>query len=621
MRNYNDYEEINCAMDTLFKDIYPDGIPSNAYIDKTKTALGLTFSEFHAKRNSIIVVPTKQIIDDKINSYASLKPFAIHGDKKNIDDSLKAYLENDKIKHKKIVTTPDSFAKIIKVAKEAEMLGDVLNNYFCLLDEVHCYATEKFRGNILAPLNWFWKFKHKAVGSATPYHFSDPNFHKLDYIKLMFNETFGKIRLIIYDDVVEALAFLLSDLSAFEGNVHIFLNSVELINRIINKALLKGKDTVAIFCAEEERNANTLGDNGQYFRGTTVTGGYAKVNFYSTKYNEGWDLVDNDKCTFVLATDVGYRHSLASIQFKGFQAVGRLRSAEKIDGRPKHIRPNAIYHITNTIPLAKREPFKHFQTVEEEWYFEAIEHVTYYNTFTKKRKEIKLEDKGNVYRLIKPFAKIEDEVAVVVPTKVDQNVYEEYYGQFYYSGGLIKQAWEDMNYEVEVTELPSDLVPQGESRRAVNKRIVDTLEKIKSNPAEYDEAIVAGYIRRLNRTHKNLLLSYEALGAKLLEELDYDDDKMRKERVALSNRNRMHDVKNELLNELEFEVKKAKAEVKALLQAKYDKHKVYGNRGGIKRANVKDLKEMGIGFIEKGKTKYLGKNSPAIILIKPTLET
>lgn len=618
MRDYNTYNPISIDIDQLFGDVFPEGIPNNAYIDKSKTALGLTYEEFHSKRNSIIVVPTKTIINDKVRSYASMKPFGLHGDTKNVEDGLKAYLKNDKIANKKIVTTPDSFGRIIKVAKDEGMLDEVLETYFCFLDELHCYATEGFRELILTPLKWFWKFKHKAVGSATPYHFSDPNFHKLDYFKLNFKEKFGTITLIEHENVVEALAFLLSDLSKFQGNIHIFLNSVELINRVINKAGLKGKDTLAVFCADEDRNANALGENGEYFRETPYTGQYAKVNFYSTRYNEGWDLVDNEKCTFVLATDAGYKHSLASVQFKGFQAVGRLRSNEKVNGRPKIIKPHTIYHITNTIPLTKQQAFKDLETVEAEWYFEANEHVAYYNSFIRKCKEEQMENKGLVDKLIRRLADVNEEGAIVNATKVDQNVYEEYYRQFYYSGELLQQAWEEMNYDVVIKLLPNDITVIGEGRKAVNRRIIQTLEHIKQNPSQYDEIMADAYRRKLSTTHQDLWSSYLALGPKKMEELDYDDKLMRKERLKISNKQNYALIKQAVIDELGYGNKLARPMVKDLLKAKYVKHTVYNNRMQTKKPNVNDLRnEMGIEFEQKGKIKYEGKLVPAIILIEP----
>ncbi|WP_113661519.1 DEAD/DEAH box helicase family protein [Pedobacter nanyangensis] len=615
MKKYNTYNEIDVTMNQLFGDIFPDGIPNNSYIDKTKTALGLTYSEFYAKRNSIIIVPTKQIITDKVQSYAALNPFELHGESKKGDDDLKAYLKDSKIKDKKIVTTPDSFGRLIKVAKDENMLDELLDNYFCLFDEVHCLVSERYRGQILTPLKWFWKFKNKAVGSATPYHFSDPNFHKLDYFKLMFNETFGTITLVEHDDVVEALAFLLSDLSKFEGNIHIFLNSVELINRVINKACLKGKDIIAVFCADEDRNSNALGDNMEYFRKAPKTGNYAKVNFYSSKYNEGWDLVDDEKCTFVLATDVGYKHSLSPVQFKGFQAVGRLRSAEKANGRPKPIRPHAIYHITNTIPVTKQQVLKDFETVEKEWYFEANEHIAHYNTFRGKLKEDGIDSKGLVEKLADQFADVASGIAAVLPTKVDQHVYGEYYVQHYYNAELIKKAWEDMNYDVEIKKLPEDIEVRGESRREVNKRIIEMLELTKES-AEYDERLTEGYFRKLSMTHKKLFLSYHGLGAKKLAELEYDDYKMDKARISLSNEKKFRQVESELLKELEYNQKYAKPYLKELLQGKYEKHFLYDSRMQIKNAKVEQMKEhMSIVYAQKGKTAYKGKQVPAIIIL------
>lgn len=596
-------------MDQLFADVFPDGIPNNSYIDKSRTSLGLTHSEFYADRSSIIVVPTITIIEDKARSYKNKKPFKLHND--SDDDELKAYLKSTKPEHKKIIVTPDSFGRLINAAEEIGLLDEVLNNYFCLLDEVHCYATERFRALILTPFKFFWKFKFKAVGTATPYHFSDPEFHKLDYFKLVYDEKFGTVVLMEHEDIIEALAFLLSDLSKFPGNIHIFLNSVKLINRVISKARLKD---AAVFCADEERNSDTLGDNSIYFRPAPVTGEYAKVNFYSAKYNEGWDLVDDENCTFVLATDMRFEHSISTIHFKGFQAIGRLRSSQKINGRPVHIKPLTIYHITNTIPITKQKQFSDFDTVRETWFFEAKEHVSYYNSFMKKCREQGRLDKGIVKTLIKPFADISYGEAVLVPNKVDQNIYEEYYKQFYYSIELVKVAWEDMNYDVQIKRFPDQIEVYGESGKSINKRIIEALEKTRLNPEHYDERTTDAYFRKIKGSHKELFLSYNALGGERMRELDYDNKAMLRERIKVSNNKLFKLIASELQSELEVNRKYARQEIKAILQAKYNKHSVYCNRKKIKKANLNDLKEfMGLHFVDKGKCVYKEKLCPSII--------
>jgi len=113
-----------------------DVLPSNAFIHKGRTGIGGTHLELKTNRNSIIVVPTKGIITDKINAkdkngkpeYPNLFP-VMEG---VTPEDIMIYLSSD-IPNKKLITTPDSLYKIIKAA--GGNTDELYRDYFLLMDE------------------------------------------------------------------------------------------------------------------------------------------------------------------------------------------------------------------------------------------------------------------------------------------------------------------------------------------------------------------------------------------------------------------------------------------------------------------------------------------------------
>ena len=69
------------------------------------------------------------------------------------------------------MTTPESFGKV----KTACSGIDIHNHFFLLMDECHQLIKDvDYRTDIVLPMNDFFRFKGKALVSATPIGFSDP---------------------------------------------------------------------------------------------------------------------------------------------------------------------------------------------------------------------------------------------------------------------------------------------------------------------------------------------------------------------------------------------------------------------------------------------------------------
>lgn len=527
--------EINDYFEKAFEDKL---IPNNCYIDKSKTGLGLTYAEFHTDRHSIIVIPGLNIIEDKCISYKHKFPLKVW-DETNVED-ISRYITNCK-SFMKIVTTPEGFSKIIESAIEIDKLDWLYANVFCFLDEAHCYATDIYRKGILTPFKYFWEFDNKALGTATYFDYSDPRFASLTDYKIKYAKPFGIVKIVEHEKPMEVLHHFLTHPEMFGGNVHIFFNSVKLIRSAIDNAKLKD---VNVFCRDDESNKNTLGDYVKYFRPRPTSEIFKKFNFYSCRYNEGWDLFDDASCTMILVTDKGVKHSLVPVEYKGFQAVGRLRSNVKINDKPLIIKPEGIYHITNTLGIDDNET-KSFPYLKEKWLSEAEVHVQYYNILQMACLKENISPSDLSRNLIRDISKIKNGIAYMYPMKIDQQLCKEYCRQTYNNKHTLGRAWKMRNYDIEYVSYDVNPIDyKGKSSRQINEEIIQIWEDYRNNPDSYKYGIADRSIKSLKHKHSKLNNCYMNLGNIRCRELEYDLKDMIAELTQLSNSNQEKNVRS-----------------------------------------------------------------------------
>lgn len=446
------YKDLNLG--DRFNVAFPDNrIPANSNTNKKKTRLGITYTCFKDKRNFIAVLPSVAIIEDALidPEYVDLKLFPV---KEHVTpEMVKEYLESD-AEYKRILTTPESFEKIITAAKDR--LTWLHKNFFIYLDEVHCYATEAFRDDILKPFEHFWNFDNKAVGTATYFPFSDPRFKSLQPYEMRYTEKFGKITIVNYHSPRAVLNHLLTHPEEFPGRVHIFFNTVTECGEAIRTA---GIEDVNIYCRNDERNMINLDDMKVHFRPQPIQEEYKKFNFYSCRYNDGWNLRDDETATMVLVTDTSIPHSLIGIPYKGFQAVGRLM-----------VKPHKIYHVTNNFG---KEGMKSLEEIQTKWHYNAEKHIDYYNQHIESCAIDKMEDNGLLKELVKPFAKFKGDKAEKHPYKVDQFACAEFCKEHYNSLNTIRQTWESLNYETELAKFDIEPIKPSKRLAVVNKQVIE----------------------------------------------------------------------------------------------------------------------------------------------------
>jgi len=417
---------------TLLDKIFLNGLPVNSFINKGRCAIGATYGEIINKtRCTIITVPNISILLNKKDSHPELN--VVYG---NVTDSeIKAMIRKSEV-GQKIMTTPEGLRRIIVVATELCRIEEIYREWFLLLDEAHTFISEEYRENILCPFDYFWNFDNKSIISATPYYFTDERFKQLEHHNITFTKKLGTVNLVNARSVEGTLNMLLLNAATLPGNMHIFLNSVTEIRNAILRSELRECN---IYCADDEHGKNMakLGEMAKHFVLEPKDGDYNKVNFYTCKYFEGWDLYD-DNATIVLVTNHRKEHTMVGVGSKGKQAIGRLR-------KPAF----QIIHITN---------HKHINQMKtlEEFRAHYIEEAAYQINHHHKTVDRHLR---NGFKLIsdprlKHFCDVDETThrALLNFMKLDQQINQAANNEIYNHIDFIKKDWEDAYFNVQLED-------------------------------------------------------------------------------------------------------------------------------------------------------------------------
>lgn len=510
-----------------------DMIPTNAIIDKGRCGIGGTTMELNSKRHSILVVPNVSIIESKTSQFDFL--FGVKGGV-NISH-IKEYIENI-IRSGgviKIMSTPDSFRKIISACESLDF--DIYSKCFLLLDECHSFITERsYRENISVPLEYLWKFENKSLISATPYEFSDPRFEKLKLVKIESEHLNSNIETVFTKDLFATLKSLIEQAKEHKDvNLHIFYNSVTDIPIILSLIKADKVDSTKIFCADNAGNRGKLGkyaDRLFSLKDNDYHPGF--INFYTTKYWEGWDLID-ENAVVVLLSDIKKEHTLFEISTKGIQAIGRLRN------KAKH-----VFHITNCYEFTSTSKKK----IKDQIIKNSSIGVDSYNFLSKAAlfKNILPKIKTAVEGMIKSFSTFNSDgtSATLDMNKLDSIIYSSTISSGYDMNSIV-ESWKKLGFSVKQSRSEHLLGIEdykiiknnriGQWRK--NKVIIDTIIELeKSNFVKnenLDDFVIdfSGYEEwaKLKNENLNLYKYYECLGYDKLRELSFSSSKMKKEYI------------------------------------------------------------------------------------------
>ncbi len=307
-------------------------IPTNTILNKTITGCGATTLEINASRDSIIIVPNVPVIVGKKAKHDFL--FTVHEGISKED--VKAYLAGEHDGYRKIMTTPEGFDKKVLPAMY-ETGTPIYEDYFLLLDE--CEKTIQdvgYRGDIYLPVEDFFKFKGKAMVSATPIIPSDPRFEDQGFETLKITPTYDHrqpLTLIVTNNTVAVLRKSLELTAEKQAKVCIFINSTDTILGLIETLKLQGR--CKVFCSEtsvrklKRQNFSDVSDK---------LGELADINFLTSRFYSAVDIELPYKPYVIILSDViRAEFSMIDPHTEVVQAIGRFRN-----GITK------VFHISNT---------------------------------------------------------------------------------------------------------------------------------------------------------------------------------------------------------------------------------------------------------------------------------
>jgi len=306
-------------------------IPTHKIINKRVPGIGATYNEIMSERHSIIIVPFTAIIEVKKLKHGD-NLCVIYGEyapETAVVDIL-AYLRNDSIPWKKIMTTPESFWKV-KLAL-LEHNPSYIKEFFCLIDECDVLVHDAiFRKDMLQIMPDFFSFKSKSMISATPLPPSDPRFVAEEFEYLTLEPKYlikPKLNLIVTNNINASIRERIDFLNKKDDKpILIFTNCKRTIAYLAKLEHIK--DNYKVFCNESLDNKFFKPHGIQNVSESVGSQEYAKYNFFTSRFFSGVDffLSKKTKPHVIMVSNVTQApHSMISPQVSAIQIYGRSRN-------------------------------------------------------------------------------------------------------------------------------------------------------------------------------------------------------------------------------------------------------------------------------------------------------
>ncbi|MDQ0964741.1 hypothetical protein QFZ20_000144 [Flavobacterium sp. W4I14] len=502
-----------------------NGLLTNYIYFKILPGFGATRKEIETPRHSIILEPLVEVIVGKKLKHPNI--LAVY--KKTKLKEIRDYLNDDSIKVKKVMVTPESYTRVKHVIESLNNKFDLYKDFFMLFDECERLITDKdYRGKIVLPMNDFFKFKNKALISATAILPSDKRFAENGFKIGKFIPDFDykqSLNLIKTNNIVNTLKMILGKMK--ERPIFIFLNSTLTIHSVIKLCGLE--ENSKVFCSEDSRLI--LEDLG--FNNTSSTlEGFARYNFFTCRFFSGLDIDLDFKPDVIMITDVNNAtHSIIDPITEAIQITGRFRKAE---GSNEIITTNSISHITNFKPTIK------FRTVEDtQQYLNGLQ-----KAYIEKRGELEEAeckeinnpmDEANLDSLKKglsalPFNEFMFLNGEIDYYMVDNFIHKQRVKNYYINSKNLRQAYDDSNY-FNVKEHTFDSIISDEENIKLSlaktkieqtKRVADMLLKLSTRDNRHLKfnftANHSSEIENLRTQYPEIANAFFTLGYKKMEE-------------------------------------------------------------------------------------------------------
>lgn len=484
-------------------------IPSNCILSKRIPGCGATTLELETQRNSIIVVPNVPVIKSKCGKYSNL--LGVYEDVTT--DKIRNYLTNNRLH--KIMTTPESFGKV----KTACSGIDIYNHFFLLMDECHQLIKDvDYRTDIVLPMNDFFRFKDKALVSATPIGFSDPRFKEFETVEVSADYDYRQEITVTHTyNTNKAISEYLGNHT--EGTVCFFVNSVVMIYSIMKQFDILEDSTV--YCAPKSRLKlkNEYSFDNAYNDWSADT--MKKYNFFTGRFFTAFDLDLPYQPDLVMVTDpYNSEYTMLDIDTDCIQICGRFRNGIKS--------ATHIYRVNPQIITKGREQIE-WEISAHEFAYNTIQ--TLYNSADNRESRFAfgavLETMPFRKFLYSDFTKnwfaIDNEINSVLVNNRYQSRQEIM--NWYNDCHFFNPTFENCEYNENDEKLK--IIKAARSVKDKRRKIVQQLGEMETPYSEY----ALDYINDMRKIDPFIVEAFETLGKEKIEELNYIDRKIREEMI------------------------------------------------------------------------------------------
>lgn len=334
----------------VFTDRFNDKDFARCILDKGKTGCGGTHVAITNEYHSLIAMPYKNLVYNKMMQHKDL--LGVTGDTRDKEIVRYIHEHRDRLK---IATTYNSINRVIKLLQENGV--DPRSEMDLLVDEAHVLTNSYlFRMNAIKKLiTTCQQFDRVTYMTATPVDrdFLLEELIDLPVVRIEWEEPeLTGIRSIYAKDLIHATVGLI-ELERGDSNLHLFVNSVDFIGKVIKAGNLS-PDDVRVVCSTESQgrgkksNQSKLGSS--YLIEDTTTP-VKKINFYTSTAFEGCDIYDRKGKTYII-TDIHRNHTLLDMGTLFIQVAGRIRNS---------IYRGDITHLYNTNQYRNEVSFEEFE--------------------------------------------------------------------------------------------------------------------------------------------------------------------------------------------------------------------------------------------------------------------
>ena len=490
-------------------------IPTDCILSKRVPGCGATTLELKTNRNSIIIVPNVPVIQSKEKKEPY--PKGVYEDV-TVSEVVTYLKENIRYK---IMTTPESFGKI-KVACEKCNIN-IYSEFFLLMDECHQLVKDvDYRNFIVLPMADFFKFKNKAMVSATPLGFSDPRLKKFDTLEVRADYDYQQeITVINAYNTTKAIGEYLE--SHQNGTVCFFVNSITQIYSIMKHFKLLEDSTV--YCAPKSVTKLKEGYDftNAYKEWSAET--MKRYNFFTGRFFSAFDLELTYKPDLVMITDPYLSpYTMLDVDTDCIQICGRFRKGVNS--------ATHIYRVNPEICVKSKEQ------VEQDIHDLEIG----YNTLRRYYKNAdSREDRmafGQVID-IHPFRQYLYSDLTKNCFRIDCKVNEVLVEGKYKSELTVTDWYNDCHYFTPTFEVCNsnendekmEIIMSAHTIRDKRKKIVEILSQFEQPLSEN----AFDFINKIRKIDPFIVEAFELLGRKGIEEQNYNQQKIN-EKIIMKQR-------------------------------------------------------------------------------------